>query len=295
MYKIIGADGNEYGPVSADQIRQWIAEHRLIAQSKVQAEGTTEWRALCEFPEFADALRTAAPPKHTAAETTPPKTSGMAIASLVLGLLSFVSCGLTALITSPLGLILGLVAINKINKSSGRLRGQGYALAGTIISGVTIFLIPFFAGLLVPAFIAAKEKTQTVSCMNHVKQLALAVRIYALDNNDRFPFATNWCDAVSNNVSELELFQCPAGRKDSNCHYAFNARLSGVETKKADQDIVMIFESDAGWNANGGPELLLQKPRHQNRVVIAFADGSVRQVPAAKLDQLRWEPKHDSQ
>ncbi len=56
MYKVIGADGNEYGPVSADQIRQWIAEHRLIAQSKVQAEGTTEWRALCEFPEFADVL-----------------------------------------------------------------------------------------------------------------------------------------------------------------------------------------------------------------------------------------------
>ncbi len=62
MYKVIGADGKEYGPVSADQIRQWIAERRLIAQSKVQAEGSAEWRALAEFPEFADALAAQPPP-----------------------------------------------------------------------------------------------------------------------------------------------------------------------------------------------------------------------------------------
>jgi len=62
MYKVIGADGKEYGPASAEQIRQWIAEHRLIAQSKARAEGSTEWRALSEFPEFADALAAQPPP-----------------------------------------------------------------------------------------------------------------------------------------------------------------------------------------------------------------------------------------
>lgn len=56
MYKIIGGDQKEYGPVSADQIRQWIAEYRLDAQSKVQAEGSAEWKLLAAFPEFSDAL-----------------------------------------------------------------------------------------------------------------------------------------------------------------------------------------------------------------------------------------------
>jgi uncharacterized membrane protein len=57
MYKIIGGDGKEYGPISAEQVRQWIAEGRANAQTPVQAAGSTEWKPLSSFPEFADALR----------------------------------------------------------------------------------------------------------------------------------------------------------------------------------------------------------------------------------------------
>ncbi len=52
MYKIIGGDGKEYGPVDAAQLRQWQAEGRVNAQTRVQAEGQTEWRALADFPEL---------------------------------------------------------------------------------------------------------------------------------------------------------------------------------------------------------------------------------------------------
>jgi hypothetical protein len=55
MYKIIGADKKEYGPVTADQIRQWIAEGRANGQTMVQAEGSTEWKPLASFPEFTPA------------------------------------------------------------------------------------------------------------------------------------------------------------------------------------------------------------------------------------------------
>jgi hypothetical protein len=61
-YKIIGADLVEYGPVSAEQIRQWIAEGRVDAETKLQAEGTAEWKPLAEVPEFAEALPATAPP-----------------------------------------------------------------------------------------------------------------------------------------------------------------------------------------------------------------------------------------
>jgi hypothetical protein len=51
MYKIIGADGKEYGPVSAEQLRQWQAEGRVNAQTKVQAEGSADWKTVAEiFP-----------------------------------------------------------------------------------------------------------------------------------------------------------------------------------------------------------------------------------------------------
>jgi hypothetical protein len=57
MYKIIGADGHEYGPATVEQLQQWIREGRATAQTKAQAEGSPEWKTLGEFPEFADAIR----------------------------------------------------------------------------------------------------------------------------------------------------------------------------------------------------------------------------------------------
>jgi hypothetical protein len=41
MYKIIGADGKEYGPVSTEQLRQWLTEGRVNNQTRVLAEGGT--------------------------------------------------------------------------------------------------------------------------------------------------------------------------------------------------------------------------------------------------------------
>lgn len=55
MYKIIGGDGREYGPVDAAQIQQWVSEGRADRFTRVQPEGG-EWIALSEIPEFAHVL-----------------------------------------------------------------------------------------------------------------------------------------------------------------------------------------------------------------------------------------------
>jgi GYF domain 2/Membrane domain of glycerophosphoryl diester phosphodiesterase len=52
MYKIIGADQKEYGPISTDQIRQWISEGRVNGKTPVCAEGSEEWKPLEMYPEF---------------------------------------------------------------------------------------------------------------------------------------------------------------------------------------------------------------------------------------------------
>lgn len=54
MYKIIGADQKEYGPSTADEIRQWVAEGRANGQTLVQAEGQSDWKPLASLPEFAN-------------------------------------------------------------------------------------------------------------------------------------------------------------------------------------------------------------------------------------------------
>src|ERR1051326_6342673 len=77
MYRIIGADGNQYGPISAEQLRQWIAEGRANAQTKVLAEGTTECKSLAELPEFFGAT----PPPSPGAPTPPPTMPTMPLGS----------------------------------------------------------------------------------------------------------------------------------------------------------------------------------------------------------------------
>ena len=62
MYKIIGGDQKQYGPVSTDEVRAWIADGRLNAQSLAWTEGETDWKPLSAFPEFADALKAKASP-----------------------------------------------------------------------------------------------------------------------------------------------------------------------------------------------------------------------------------------
>lgn len=67
MFKIIGADGRQYGPVAAAQLQEWIAAGRANSQTMVQVEGSTEWRPLHSFPEFAGQFSASpAPPILTA-------------------------------------------------------------------------------------------------------------------------------------------------------------------------------------------------------------------------------------
>lgn len=56
MFRIVGTDGKVYGPVSVEQIRTWITEGRIGADTRAQREGAADWQPLSAFPEFADAF-----------------------------------------------------------------------------------------------------------------------------------------------------------------------------------------------------------------------------------------------
>ncbi|HUE37439.1 MAG TPA: GYF domain-containing protein [Candidatus Acidoferrum sp.] len=114
MYKIIGTDGRQYGPVSVEQIRQWLAQSRVNAQTMAQAQGSYEWKPLSSFPELADEFK-AAPPAAPGAYSNPRASNKIAagICGILLGslgvhkfILGYTGAGLIMLLVSILAPVL---------------------------------------------------------------------------------------------------------------------------------------------------------------------------------------------
>jgi TM2 domain-containing membrane protein YozV len=121
MYRIIGKDGQQYGPVTAEQLRGWIAENRANAQTLVQTDGSQEWKPLGSLPEFAADLKpppmsampppTIAPPPSTfnprASNKLPAGICGILLGGLGVHkfILGYTRAGLIMILVAVLGSI----------------------------------------------------------------------------------------------------------------------------------------------------------------------------------------------
>ncbi len=136
-YKIIGEDGKEYGPVSGELLRQWIAEGRVESRTPVFVDGAKEWNFVGLLPEFAKCFATTTPPT-IAVSSHPPKTNSFATAGLVCGILAWICC--CGFPFNLLGLVFSLVALSQIKRQPGRYEGRGLAIAGLILSIASLLL-----------------------------------------------------------------------------------------------------------------------------------------------------------
>jgi len=137
MYKIIGADQKEYGPISADQLRQWIAEGRASAQTKVLPEGATEWKMVGDLPEFAAASPGIAP----AAPSLPaPSPAAALVKGPAIGLMVVAILGVIVQIVS---LIFNLAGASFLANSQMPKEAWANLLSGpiTVISGILCILM----------------------------------------------------------------------------------------------------------------------------------------------------------
>ena len=100
------------------------------------------------------------------------QTSGKAIASLILGLASFLFC----LLTGIPAIIFGVLSLSEIGRSGGRIGGRGMAITGIVTGGIgvvgTLILV---VALLLPAVQAARATARQVSSSNNMKIISLAL------------------------------------------------------------------------------------------------------------------------
>jgi hypothetical protein len=114
----------------------------------------------------------------------PPRTSGLAIAALVVGILAL--CG--GILALP-GLILGIASLVQVNRSEGRLGGRGMAWSAIGLSMVGIVVFGFFTmgAILYPVFMRAREAARKATCLSNLKQIAQAALMYAQDHDGALP------------------------------------------------------------------------------------------------------------
>ena len=65
QYKIKGTDGNEYGPVSTEELQQWIAQNRCTRETLVQVDESGEWVPMVTLPDFQSAFSAPTSPAST--------------------------------------------------------------------------------------------------------------------------------------------------------------------------------------------------------------------------------------
>ncbi len=115
-----------------------------------------------------------------------PKTSALAIWSLVLGILSLACFSIFAAIP---GVICGHKALSRIKYSGGGISGQGLAIAGLVTGylGIAwaIIFIPLMMAIAIPNFVKARDVSMQNACINNLRQIDAAKQQWALENGKK--------------------------------------------------------------------------------------------------------------
>lgn len=185
-----------------------------------------------------------------------PRTAGIAIASLVLGILSITCLSILAGIPA---LILGIVALNKVGKSAGMLTGKGLAIAGLVMGGISFLLVPITAALMLPAIAGTRGAAQQAACMNNIRQCTLACQMYAQDHDSTLP--TTW-DDLRKYLGES------SSQKVLHCHMDQGTAIS-YELVNPGKKLAELGES--------GTTIIVReiKAPHKGKRAIGLADGHV--------------------
>jgi len=137
---------------------------------------------------------------------------------------------------------------------------------------VVIAIIAILAGLLLPVFGRSKSKAYNAACLNNLRQLGIATRVYSDDNKERLPSAEilptqpidpqnplpRICDVLATYVgrtagtstNSATVFKCPVDKMGrfavEGSSYEWNAELNGhrIDETRTDSAFLLLKQGD---------------------------------------------------
>lgn len=126
-----------------------------------------------------------------------------------------------------------------------------------------------------------------MECADRIRLLGRDVKML-----DTWPTPKKWCDAVAEPFTRMDYitstapllgFQCPSPGLS---HYALNVQCR----PDSPPDMVLLFETEPGWNKHGGPDLFTFKNHKPTGGLVLLKDQSVKFIRSKEdLMRLRWK------
>jgi prepilin-type processing-associated H-X9-DG protein len=111
----------------------------------------------------------------------PTQPNGLAVASLIVGIVSF--C--LPVIGSIAAIVLGIVGLSRTKDP--RVGGKGMATTGIVLGAVSILVMPCMISILLPSLNRARETANRVKCASNMKQIGNALLLYANAHRGAYP------------------------------------------------------------------------------------------------------------
>lgn len=177
---------------------------------------------------------------------------------------------------------------------------------------VVIAIIAILAAILFPVFGRARENARRSSCQSNEKQIALGIKQYTQDYDERFPNvptttpadSPGWAYAIQPYVKSEQLFQCPSdsfvlptgdtlllraatgGFSDYAINYNLDTGSGGISEAALTFSSNTILNSELNGgsaNANASSSSDAGAARHLEGGNYSFADGHVKWLRREKV------------
>jgi len=215
------------------------------------------------------------PPPMAVGQGSLAQNSGLAIASMVLGIVGIVTCYF-GVVFGLVAIILGIVALTEISKSEGRLTGKGFAIAGIVTGGVPFLVAAVFAMLLLPALGQARSVGREAVCKSNLAQIGKGLMVYAGENNGFYPYDERgplYSVALlfPAYIDDVRVFVCPEVGGDEARMFPDDSALAGNRCSYG-YNHVRLDPHSAG---PGTPVMADMPGNHKTGYNVLYFDGRV--------------------